>query len=343
MTQASGGVGETASPDVKKLQVVAYGADLWVTGTIASVQWRLSDTLNMGDDEHVQLHNAVVRYGYDSGATPVRVAQALVRADDLLLLAPLEEGAGTAQAVDYADISVERRARRVRAEVGPYAVEGDVHLSPDVEVQQHLSNRGIRFLPFTNAVVTSRSPQLPDGPAPFLLVNRAGIRLLLAVDDIGQPPEYSDLERMGSEATINARRAAEVLLSSRVFQGVELEAMESMCRDLLHGGTLTYQEVHPFDRVVHQGETADALFVVDYGELQVTRGPLRGGVGPEPVRLGPGDVFGERAILGHQRSASVTAVTEAAVLMLSSSGTRLLLRRFPDATRRLMSLMVQRR
>lgn len=69
--------------------------------------------------------------------------------------------------------------------------------------------------------------------------------------------------------------------------------------------------------IVAEGDVADAFFAVVDGELQVTVGHI------DRRRLGPGDHFGEIALLrGGTRTATVTAVTDARV---ASIGTQLFL------------------
>jgi MFS family permease len=67
----------------------------------------------------------------------------------------------------------------------------------------------------------------------------------------------------------------------------------------------------PGENVVVEGDAGDCFYMIESGELVVT------GRGRELNRLGPGDVFGEVALLhGIPRSATVTAVTDAVLFGL---------------------------
>jgi CRP-like cAMP-binding protein len=63
--------------------------------------------------------------------------------------------------------------------------------------------------------------------------------------------------------------------------------------------------------VVPEGESGYTFFVLEQGEVAVDQD------GTEMARLGPGDFFGEMAILGRgKRVATVTATTETTVLSI---------------------------
>lgn len=76
--------------------------------------------------------------------------------------------------------------------------------------------------------------------------------------------------------------------------------------------------------IVRRGEPADAMFFIVSGEVEVE-------VQPHPRRLGPGQYFGEIALLQDTvRTATVTAVTECQLLTLAAADFRRLLDAHPD-------------
>ena len=76
--------------------------------------------------------------------------------------------------------------------------------------------------------------------------------------------------------------------------------------------------------VVSRGEPADAMFFIMAGEVEVA-------VQPHPVRLGPGQYFGEIALLRDTvRTATVTAVKECQLLALDATDFRRLLEGHPE-------------
>jgi len=82
--------------------------------------------------------------------------------------------------------------------------------------------------------------------------------------------------------------------------------------------------VPPGHKIVKQGDEADAMFFIISGEVEVD-------VNPEPVKLRPGDFFGETGILRHAiRMADVTSRTECQMLKLSETNFNELIKSHPE-------------
>ena len=76
-------------------------------------------------------------------------------------------------------------------------------------------------------------------------------------------------------------------------------------------GWFEVRDVGPGVRLVGEGTTGSAFFVLSAGEVAVTAG------GEEVASLGPGDFFGEMALLGPgRRQATVTTAVPSRVLVL---------------------------
>ncbi|HEY5975690.1 MAG TPA: cyclic nucleotide-binding domain-containing protein, partial [Geobacteraceae bacterium] len=102
-------------------------------------------------------------------------------------------------------------------------------------------------------------------------------------------------------------------------------------------------EEYPADAViVRQGAPGDALYIILGGVVSVARTD-RGGIRRELARLGPGDCFGEMAILsGAPRSADVTAVTDLTLLKLSKQSFSGLFKKNPSVSAHLSILLARR-
>jgi CRP/FNR family cyclic AMP-dependent transcriptional regulator len=95
-------------------------------------------------------------------------------------------------------------------------------------------------------------------------------------------------------------------------------------------------------RVFHEGDHSDACYIVRDGSFRVTR-EHSDGRAITLATLGPGDIFGELAMLdGEVRSASVEAHTDGELLALPAGDVRALLARNPEITVKLVAALVRR-
>jgi CRP/FNR family transcriptional regulator, cyclic AMP receptor protein len=95
-------------------------------------------------------------------------------------------------------------------------------------------------------------------------------------------------------------------------------------------------------RVFHEGDHSDACYIVRTGNFRVTR-EHSDGRAITLANLGPGDIFGELAMLdGEVRSASVEALNDGELLALPAIDVRSLLARHPDITVKLVAALTRR-
>ena len=95
-------------------------------------------------------------------------------------------------------------------------------------------------------------------------------------------------------------------------------------------------------RVFHEGDRSDACYIVRSGDLRVTR-EHPDGRAIALATLGPGDIFGELAMLdGEARSASVEALSECQLLALPAADVRRLLRGSSEITVKLVVALTRR-
>jgi CPA2 family monovalent cation:H+ antiporter-2 len=85
----------------------------------------------------------------------------------------------------------------------------------------------------------------------------------------------------------------------------------------------------PGDRLIHAGDAAEDVFFISSGAVEVA-------VNKRKITLGPGDFFGEMALLsGAPRSADVTAIDYCQLLTLSRQDFHTFLTRHPDLRERM--------
>lgn len=101
------------------------------------------------------------------------------------------------------------------------------------------------------------------------------------------------------------------------------------------------------DEIIAEGdellEEEDGLYLIVDGTVEVRRGSTDGTDGRLLATLGPGDFFGEMALLdGHPRSASVFARSETQCLMLSRWDFHRHVRSNPDVALKMLAVLSQR-
>src|ERR671918_913249 len=95
-------------------------------------------------------------------------------------------------------------------------------------------------------------------------------------------------------------------------------------------------------RVFHEGDHSDSCYIVRSGDLRVTR-EHSDGRAIALATLGPGDIFGELAMLdGEAPSASVEALTDSELLALPAGDVRALLRGNAEITVKLVIALTRR-
>jgi CRP/FNR family transcriptional regulator len=95
-------------------------------------------------------------------------------------------------------------------------------------------------------------------------------------------------------------------------------------------------------RVFHEGDHSDACYLVRKGDLRVTR-EHPDGRAIALATLGPGDLFGELAMLdGEARSASVETLTDSELLALPAADVRRLLADHPNISVKLIAALTKR-
>jgi CRP/FNR family transcriptional regulator, cyclic AMP receptor protein len=95
-------------------------------------------------------------------------------------------------------------------------------------------------------------------------------------------------------------------------------------------------------RVFHEGDHSDACYLIRSGDLRVTR-EHSDGRAIALATLGPGDIFGELAMLdGEARSASVETLTDSELLALPAADVRRLLADHPEISVKLIAALTRR-
>ncbi|HWA47008.1 MAG TPA: cation:proton antiporter [Dongiaceae bacterium] len=151
-------------------------------------------------------------------------------------------------------------------------------------------------------------------------------------------PRYRNLQNELAKTRERAEaRAAKLRLEVQelvkkfpIFAGVDPHALEEL---------LTYFEARraaPGQRIIRVGDKADAVYFISSGAVEVS-------VAGRKIHLGPGDFFGEMALLsGERRSADVTAVDYCDLLALDQRDFRNFIAMSPELKRHLDEMAAKR-
>jgi CPA2 family monovalent cation:H+ antiporter-2 len=116
-----------------------------------------------------------------------------------------------------------------------------------------------------------------------------------------------------------------------LFEGLSPEQREVL---VLHFEPHTAQ---PGDRIIRAGDKADSVYFIVDGQVEV-------GVGDRRIKLGPGDFFGEMALIsGLPRAADVTALDYSKFATLSRRDFQQFLARYPAVRDHVAALASKRR
>jgi CRP-like cAMP-binding protein len=97
------------------------------------------------------------------------------------------------------------------------------------------------------------------------------------------------------------------------------------------------------ERIVHQGDPGDALYVIREGSAIVTIADGQGGE-REVARLGRGEFFGEMALLtGEPRTAHVTALDDLEAIVIHKEALQGILARRPGLAHEMAEIVEARR
>ncbi|HVQ60202.1 MAG TPA: Crp/Fnr family transcriptional regulator [Solirubrobacterales bacterium] len=137
-------------------------------------------------------------------------------------------------------------------------------------------------------------------------------------------------------------------MSDREQSAVELLKSVTLFADLEEGELERFSHVavpRSFPagtRVFHEGDNSDACYIVKEGSFRVTR-EHSDGRAITLATLGPGEIFGELAMLdGDKRSASAEALSDGELLALPAGDVRSLLARHPEIALKLVAGLVRR-
>jgi voltage-gated potassium channel len=144
-----------------------------------------------------------------------------------------------------------------------------------------------------------------------------GLVMVLGIASVAVP---AGILATGFSAELRKRQS---ITSWQLVAKVPLFAHLEASRIAAIARLLKLEVVPPRYTIVLRGEPGDAMFFIVSGEVEAQ-------VQPQPLRMGPGQYFGEIALLREvPRTATVVSVTECQLLMLSAADFQRLLHEYP--------------
>ncbi len=130
----------------------------------------------------------------------------------------------------------------------------------------------------------------------------------------------------------------EALAAAPLFAAIDRRHRQQLAK------SMTTRQFDAGTTILRQGTTAVALYLLLNGEVRVERAPEEGGGHARALAtLGPGDVFGEMALLDDEaRSTSVTAVAPTTCALLSRWEFQQELHRTPDLAIAMLGVLSRR-
>ena len=128
----------------------------------------------------------------------------------------------------------------------------------------------------------------------------------------------------------------EEFMGSKVFEELPQEKWDDLTRAVEH------RVVAPRSIIFRQEDPGDSFYIIRSGKVRVYRRDSDG-LETELSVLGPGESFGEMALLtGQARSANVEAVEETRLMVLSREQFERILKDFPDISLAFVKQMSER-
>lgn len=161
---------------VAEIEVELYTDAYRVAGTIHTPFRRVAELLNQLPGAHLAVENAtIVEHG---GGEPQRARTALVTVDEVLVLV-----AAGLVGESSAEMRIQKHPAHASLSIPPLRVEGTIHVPVGSDPADGLLNVPDRFMPMTDARITSGAHPALDRSVPILALRRDRAHVIV----VGEP------------------------------------------------------------------------------------------------------------------------------------------------------------
>ena len=143
---------------------------------------------------------------------------------------------------------------------------------------------------------------------------------------ISLKPDYSE-----AQAQLNLLEKALSTGVVRVLENIPILSRMTLEQSVVLAGRLKVEEFKAGQIIFHMGAMGDTFYVIESGEVEVLAPDMRGQPRGVINRLGPGDFFGEIALLrAIPRTATIRAITPARLLAISREDFESVVQKYPS-------------
>jgi small-conductance mechanosensitive channel/CRP-like cAMP-binding protein len=287
------------------------------TGRVVDVGWRSTRLVTSDEDELLVPNSLLSREAVVNHTRPQ-----LMHANDLLISIDLDTSPARAKSVLLEAV---QSAKNVLSQPPPRVL---LH-----EFTRDGATYRISF--HTQSYLVRRLALDEVQEAIWYALRRAGI-------DMPYPQTTLSFRERAAEAD-ERRRKEHQAEAEDLFGRVDfVQAMSDEARHVLTERA-KFVEYGPGQAIVRQGEQGETLYLVARGEVAV-QVAVESGPPKEVARLGRGALFGEMSVLtGDPRTATVLAVSDAALLQVDREVFERILSREPELAQKLAEVIAQRR
>jgi hypothetical protein len=181
---------------VRAIPLTLYTEQFVVQGTIHTRQHRVSDILNNSEAAFIVMEDVSLEE-FGSNDLPLRAEFAQVNLSSILFAVALT-------AVEPArELRTPKVVERALVSIPPFRVIGNVHLLPDRNLRDGLSELRGRFLPVTDAQFWSDSARVARQSAPMVAVNHERAQIVAPFREVdpwsGLPGGHPSRAKVGAD------------------------------------------------------------------------------------------------------------------------------------------------
>ena len=166
--------------DELPVEMTLYTDAYVIRGTLATRQRRLSDVLNLADEEFLVLSDAVLQA---HGGRPERHVAPHAQVNLAAVLFAVASSTVTA----LPELRTPKVAETTLISIPPFSITGRIHLLPERDVRDGLSELHGRFIPVTDATYWSDLLGEARVTAPMVAVNHARAQILSPYEEPPAP------------------------------------------------------------------------------------------------------------------------------------------------------------